>query len=79
MEEVDPSIKRRRYDRAWWATFTAAVIINTLIGDYSPWITVPVGAAFLIALIWLLRLSLRERNRERKANKLSGGGAPPPG
>jgi hypothetical protein len=33
-------------------------------GDYGPWITVTVGVAFLIALIWLLRLSLRERGRE---------------
>ncbi|MFC4062368.1 hypothetical protein ACFOWE_29055 [Planomonospora corallina] len=77
--EAAPSPMRRRYDRAWWATFVTAVVINTLIGDYSRWITVPVGIAFLVGLVWLFLLSLREHDRERKANKASGGGAPAPG
>ncbi|GAA2701442.1 hypothetical protein [Nonomuraea recticatena] len=65
--DADPSGKRRRYDRAWWLTFAAGVMTNTLIGDdFSPWIRVPVGTAFLVALIWLFRLALRERERERK-------------
>ncbi|MFC4062360.1 hypothetical protein ACFOWE_29015 [Planomonospora corallina] len=77
--EAVPSSMRRRYDRAWWAAFAAAVVINALIGDYNRWITVPVGTAFLVGLVWLFLRSLRERDRERKANKAACGSAPDPG
>jgi Flp pilus assembly protein TadB len=58
--------RHRRYDRAWWATLAAAVVVNTLLSeDFSPWVRAPVGIAFLMALVWLLRASLRERERAR--------------
>ncbi|MEU4331455.1 hypothetical protein [Nonomuraea dietziae] len=78
--DADPAGKRHRYDRVWWFTFAAAVMTNTLIGDdFSPWIRVPVGMAFLVALIWLFRLALRERERERKNPTSSEGTSRGPG
>ncbi|GGK94158.1 hypothetical protein Ppa06_64430 [Planomonospora parontospora subsp. parontospora] len=60
--------RHRRYDRAWWATLATAIVVNTLVSDaFSPWVRVPVGIAFLVALVWLLRASLRERERARKS------------
>ncbi|MBG0825944.1 hypothetical protein HS048_35310 [Planomonospora sp. ID91781] len=66
--------RHRFYDRAWWVMLAAAVVVNTLLSeDFSPWVRVPVGIAFLVMLVWLLRASLRERKRARKS---FGNGSP---